>query len=141
MKSPTTNRNKLLTAFAGSAAVSGAIAAGLVLSSYFTTQATLVNGALLGVAAAWFGSLSGSLPTVWALGKAPQLLMSGALAGLCVRFVATLAPALVLATIYPTIKTPLLLWAAIAQLIFLAADTLWMIRNIKRMPIANGSAR
>lgn len=123
--------NNSAQAFAGSAGISAAAAVGLGLIALAGNGGALPTGAVLGIAAAWLGSLCGSVPSYWTLRRNPHLAMSGALAGLCVRFVVTLTPALVMALQLPSLKTSLLIWTAAAQLIFLVTDTFWLVRRLQ----------
>ena len=137
----TTNRANSLAAFGRIAVGSGAVALALVVLSRIILPAATAQGALAGILAAYMGSLCGNLPPAIGLGRAPQMLIAAALGGLSLRFVVTIALALILAGFFPEVRTPLLLWTAIAQLALLAVDTVWLLRTVKSTAGANGSVQ
>lgn len=86
-----------------------------------------VAALLLGTFAAVIGSLLAALPPAVCFAAAPQAFAMAALAGLIVRFLATMTFAFGLFLLHLIPGDGLLVWAAIAQLVLLAGDVSFLI--------------
>ena len=126
-----------LVAFMRLAAVSLAASAGMALIGWYPTTALGGPGAdramLAGIAVALVGGWAGVIAPVAVLGRSAATLAYATLGGLGVRFVVTLAAAVLAWKLGPWPARPLMLWVGLAQFVILAVDIIGLVRIVRKI--------
>ncbi|GMU81536.1 MAG: hypothetical protein AMXMBFR47_14070 [Planctomycetota bacterium] len=121
--------------FAKLAAISLGLAAAFAVLAFGPASAiggnSQVAAMLFGTLAALIGSLMAAAAPAWCIAASAQTFAMATLAGLIIRFLATMSLALGLRSLDVVPADALMIWAAVAQLALLAGDVAFLVRLAK----------